>query len=87
MTIDISKYKIDKSKQIINEEVDIEIYPENIKDEPNSALIFLKDVTSELSQLRQENMLLRMNIEEQQYIQPNNTFITIFDNDFRSLFD
>lgn len=89
VTIDIIKFKHNKIKKVKNEEINIEIYPENKKDEPDSATIFLEEVINELSQLRQENILLKMNVQYQQYPLENikeDTFTTVFDNDFTSLF-
>ena len=83
VTIDIVKFKPQLEK------INIEIYPEKIKEEPDNALKFLQEVNEELTQLRQENLLLKMNMQYQQFNNEynHNNFTSVFDDDFTSLFE
>ena len=84
VTIDIKKHKMNKTK--VYEKINIEIYPENIKEESDNTIQFLKEITNELTQLRQENMLLKLNMEYQYPSDNSSNFASVFDDDFTVLF-
>lgn len=81
VTIDIVKYKKPKTYEKIN----IEIYPEN-DEEPNKTIDIFTKLTDELTELRQENMALKMNMEFKYSNEHTGDFISVFDDDFTNLF-
>jgi len=78
--IEMVKYhKKDKKSDNIH----IEVIPKGTIEE-NQSIKFLESIGNELNQLKHENLLLKMNIQEQ-FIR-DNEFISVFDDDFNVLF-
>lgn len=61
---------------------------EEIVNKNDKSMVFLEKITNELTQLQQENMLLKLNKQSNNMFPVKlNNFTSIFDDDFSSLFE
>lgn len=76
----MSKYKKDSNN------IDIVLIPKE-KEVENESIKFLESVSDELLKLKEENMLLKINMQDKYSTDDiNETFSSIFDDDFSLLF-
>jgi hypothetical protein len=79
--IQISKYKSQKFPK-----VHLEILPKNEIEPENKSVEFLESLGNELTQLRNENLLLKINMQNQFNGDRYDEFTSIFDDNFDVLF-
>jgi hypothetical protein len=86
------KMEITKFARKKHQKVHIEINGDEKENEINESIKLIDNITNELTQLREENLLLKINMQNQfsnvetQYKYDDTEFQTVFDNDFTKLF-